>query len=226
MLDAIQKEGGEQINSHVVISGAEFNRMLSPCIYSWRRGERWLYIGASANGFTRVFGYHHAIGRYDKVLLEDTIYIWHFENISLSCLFHLEAKLITEFRPKFNKDIGFSDQASLEQEAIKLLGQVTREEIILPNTFPLTKEEIGPHCPIYIGLKDVPDDFLVKKGTLYNWHSKKLFPGLFTRIGNRVYLNLPEFERLWKLRVIVNGDKDWSIENCQEPTMVAVEEVP
>lgn len=78
----------------------EYIKYSSPIVYGWRRGDLYLYIGASINGTYRPFKGHHIINTREKLLPGDIIDIWCIP----SEIYELEARLIKKFKPKYNVD--------------------------------------------------------------------------------------------------------------------------
>lgn len=75
--------------------------LLAPCVYAWKRGARYLYVGLGAKGLQRPFGRHHVLNRRERFALEDVIEIWRFERAEEAVEF--EKHLIRELRPKYNQ---------------------------------------------------------------------------------------------------------------------------
>lgn len=68
-------------------------------VYGWFRDYRYLYIGMSKRGHSRIFSNHHVIGVADKVLPTDEFHFW--KSTSRLCR-DLEQTLITHYDPIFN----------------------------------------------------------------------------------------------------------------------------
>jgi len=82
---------------HITVPGKLLRSYL---VYGWRRGEKYLYIGLSGVGLTRLNNGHHVFGR-DKLLSTDEIDVWYCDSRLEAGL--LESKLIKEHKPKHNK---------------------------------------------------------------------------------------------------------------------------
>jgi len=72
------------------------------CVYEWKRGEEYLYIGRSTNLFLRLYT-HNVIGKLEPIQEQDTITIYHCETEDEMII--LEKKLIKRIRPKYNRQI-------------------------------------------------------------------------------------------------------------------------
>lgn len=79
---------------------SQIARMRLPCVYAWRRGGEWLYVGTSSRGVARFLGAHHVIGVRDPLRPGDEIAIWVSHTARDRA--KLEAELIAEHQPKYN----------------------------------------------------------------------------------------------------------------------------
>src|SRR5262245_59147615 len=68
-------------------------------VYGWRRGDRYLYIGASNFLFRRLAS-HHVIDIRDKIEAGDVIDYW---LCRADELFDVEARLIDLYKPVYNE---------------------------------------------------------------------------------------------------------------------------
>jgi predicted GIY-YIG superfamily endonuclease len=76
--------------------GHQVHDLVSPGVYFWKRGSRWLYVGASMNPLYRV-SRHNVIGRVEFLEADDVIGIIPTEDMA-----KMEASLIAEHHPKYN----------------------------------------------------------------------------------------------------------------------------
>ena len=53
------------------IVGIQYLKLTKPCIYSWWRDRKCLYVGKSENGIARVLGKHHIINTVEFVQADD-----------------------------------------------------------------------------------------------------------------------------------------------------------
>lgn len=72
--------------------------LVESCVYGWRRGERYLYIGRTLNLFRRIGG-HHVIDSKESCVSGDVIDVWFCPEHKLDLR---EKLLIKEHRPLFN----------------------------------------------------------------------------------------------------------------------------
>ena len=83
--------------------GVEIEKLLSPCVYGWQRGNEWLYIGFSAHGLSRVINSSHHIFKTYTMWNTDIIYLWQPEGKTITEMKALEQTLILLLEPKFNR---------------------------------------------------------------------------------------------------------------------------
>ena len=95
-------EWSEKFIPTVQLSGAQLKRLTSPSIYGWRRGDKWLYIGYSKWGLTRLISKQHEIFVKFEVWDTDEFFMWQPKEISQKDLKDLEKVLITMLSPKYN----------------------------------------------------------------------------------------------------------------------------
>jgi hypothetical protein len=76
--------------------------MRVPCVYGWRRGNRWLYVGASRVGCARFLGDHHVIGKRAPLRPGDEIVVWPVRGPAARA--RLEWQLVQELQPLYNRD--------------------------------------------------------------------------------------------------------------------------
>jgi hypothetical protein len=87
-------------NHDLAISGSVYNKYNSNCVYAWKRGDEWLYVGTSSKGLSRLFG-HTTIDIVEKVQDNDEIIVWLHEDSFQAQLDEVE--LILKYTPKHNK---------------------------------------------------------------------------------------------------------------------------
>ena len=71
-------------------------------VYGWKRGNEFLYIGASRNGICRLVENHHVIGKKGEVQDTDEFCFWLIPE-NMKSVDQLETSLIAKFQPRFNK---------------------------------------------------------------------------------------------------------------------------
>lgn len=84
----------------VNIAGEYYNKFNTDCVYAWKRGSVWLYVGTSSYGFSRIFK-HNVIGKAEEVLDTDEILVWSFSDSFTARLAELE--FIVRYKPVYNK---------------------------------------------------------------------------------------------------------------------------
>jgi hypothetical protein len=198
MLAEILKSEGKKVGASLRLAGWEYLDYLTDCVYGWKRGSKWLYIGSSSFGLRRVFT-HSVINVKEKVQNSDEIVVWQFPNIDLPTLLSIEMKAINAFKPLYNKEWDstlFPKHRATKTTKEKRLERA-REALKAVDDFPVKEEDFNPEDLIgFVPVKDLPDDFFLKKSTLYNWSAKKKFPELFKSIGRDLYLDLKALEEL------------------------------
>lgn len=80
-----------------------FDQTMRPCVYAWRRGDAWLYVGMSGLGLRRPFSRHHVIGVTEPIAAMDRLDVWVFPTPAEASAF--EAELIREQRPRHNTHV-------------------------------------------------------------------------------------------------------------------------
>lgn len=134
----------------MIFTGKEFKQQFhSPIVYIWKRGDEWLYIGKSGNGFHRVvYDKYHTTFKKQFIEDTDTIEIIYFDS-KKECL-DFEQRMIkaknpiynftpgrkTEANPKYKEDF-LSDTLGLptdehkkfERNLIKMIGKKGIERI-------------------------------------------------------------------------------------------------
>lgn len=76
-------------------------KFFRPCVYGWKRGVGWLYIGFSKHGTAR-FSTHHAL-KVTEWRQGDQLWVWHSKTDNLKELREQEARLIKDLKPFRNK---------------------------------------------------------------------------------------------------------------------------
>lgn len=102
------------------ISGMIFKQYTSNCIYIWRRGVQYLYVGISGSGITRPLK-HNKIDVIEKVLDTDIIEVWFYPNYSWEELEALEKSLIKKHKPLYNSSRYYT---SIVEKPSKQVGSV------------------------------------------------------------------------------------------------------
>lgn len=87
----------EQLNDRsLTMSGAQFFDSIQVGVYFWKRGETWLYVGASENMLYRI-ARHNVIGKVEKIQRHDEIGF-----IPCGNLLELEAEMIHRHAPTYS----------------------------------------------------------------------------------------------------------------------------
>jgi|SRR3990172_6277688 len=81
------------------ITGIDFSILISPGVYSWRRGNNYLYIGKSYKLIHRILN-HDIIGVVEDLLPDDII---EFLPLGRDEIEVAEKQLIRKYNPKYNK---------------------------------------------------------------------------------------------------------------------------
>ena len=84
----------------IKFTGEEFSAIHGDGVYTWSRGEEYLYIGCSGNMMLRVGG-HNIIDRTEDVMPEDSIVFHPCPDYDTAAI--LEDQLIQEHQPKYNR---------------------------------------------------------------------------------------------------------------------------
>ena len=92
----MQTEGGRFNDRSMVMSGAQFFNMIQPGVYFWKRGEQWLYVGASENMLHRI-ARHNVIGKVEKIQSHDEIGF-----MPAASYLEMEAALIQRHAPRYS----------------------------------------------------------------------------------------------------------------------------
>ena len=95
-------EWSERFIPTAQLTGAELQRLTSPCIYGWRRSNEWLYIGYSKEGLTRLISRQHKVFVKFEIWDTDELFVWQPKGISQKDLKGLEEVLIAMLSPKYN----------------------------------------------------------------------------------------------------------------------------
>ena len=81
--------------------------LTSPCIYGWRRGNQYLYIGKSKKGIVRSLNKHHAIDLAEVQQGDELDVFYPISEATIKgkriTLDFLEMKLIQKFQPPLNQ---------------------------------------------------------------------------------------------------------------------------
>ncbi len=78
------------------IAGSSFLTNIKELVYGWRRDNKYLYIGYSSKGFSRIYN-HDIINKVELILESDFIDIW------MPASPNLELYLILKHRPEYNR---------------------------------------------------------------------------------------------------------------------------
>lgn len=107
----------------VELSGREFKIATGPCLYGWKRGQSWLYIGQSSNGLKRIMDKRHQALGVHPIEDDDQIFIWHLPRAkNKHILLLIEEALIGYYKPLYN--ICHKDVNIPREEAKMFLGVV------------------------------------------------------------------------------------------------------
>lgn len=90
----------------------EITEWLRPCVYAWKREDRYLYIGKSMRGVARPFGSHEIVKRFGAFEIGDKLELWHIEGNSARSISRLECDLISALQPFYNRKIRHSPERS------------------------------------------------------------------------------------------------------------------
>lgn len=83
------------------------------CVYAWRRGAEYLYIGSSSRGIGRLLSAHHVIDKAEKVRDSDVFEFWWFDigqpdehnvwpRAPIDQWLTFESSMIQRHKPKYN----------------------------------------------------------------------------------------------------------------------------
>jgi hypothetical protein len=87
------------ITQVISITGSRFRKEFNTSfVYGWKRGEEFLYIGQTRNGFRRLI-FHNIIGVMDVLQDDDEIIIWY---TPIELLSVVESYMILQYKPKLN----------------------------------------------------------------------------------------------------------------------------
>lgn len=148
-----------------------------PCVYGWRRGFEYLYIGKSAHGLRRPFGVHHVIDQAEPLLDNDAIDVWF---VSADLMNGLELDLIRRLRPSLNKYNGIlggtpNRSIRLSDEAMEFIAGLSvvygsPDKGILAIARILSPEALAAHAEIENDSSDLGKPEMVDslKGVIQN----------------------------------------------------------
>jgi hypothetical protein len=103
--------------ANIKISHKRFKKLQSaPCVYAWRRGSRFLYVGFTTNFLLRT-GNHSVIGNSEPMLPGDTVQIWVCRNRAVGE--RLALKLQEKYRPRYSLPLALTNRT---KEPRKCLG--------------------------------------------------------------------------------------------------------
>lgn len=97
--NALQRHFGRNGEPHKSFSGKWIRDVLRPGVLGWRRGEKYLWIGASASVLRRMIG-HNVIGKSDVLRDTDAIDVWHSATHRRAS--RLAERLNDTHRPKYS----------------------------------------------------------------------------------------------------------------------------
>ena len=103
------------------LKGSEYTLLWQPCVYGWKRGSEYLYIGLSSNILNRIRG-HHVLHR-DSIEETDEIQFW-FTGTWVEAE-SLEKELIAKLLPSYNtidSPSPYKGSTKLTQPAGTILG--------------------------------------------------------------------------------------------------------
>lgn len=83
------------------LNGHTFRRMKELTVYTWRRGDVYLYIGLTGSGIGRVFS-HNVVDRAELVESEDVIEFRQLPGMDWQQAAAVEARLIRKHQPRYN----------------------------------------------------------------------------------------------------------------------------
>jgi hypothetical protein len=96
-------------------TGAEFNTYRTPAVYVWKRGEEWLYVGSTYHGMNRLCDSKHDI--LSKKIVRDTDTVLMMSGLTRYYARSLEARLIREYKPKYNRHKYFAARSKYIQDS-------------------------------------------------------------------------------------------------------------
>ena len=83
----------------LVLGAVNLMALLDHCTYAWRRGDKYLYVGATSNALGRL-SHHNMIGIAEPLQPSDTIEVWTHLDYRLAQAH--EIYMIETFEPKYN----------------------------------------------------------------------------------------------------------------------------
>ena len=84
-----------------IIKASEIIKGIGAEVYSWRRGNKWLYVGSSQMALKRIVS-HHVIGKVEAIQSQDVFEVWSCADREEALL--LEGQLINQFLPEHNTE--------------------------------------------------------------------------------------------------------------------------
>ena len=122
-------------------TGKAFLKHSTPCVYGWKRDDKFLYIGATLHGLSRLFT-HHAIHCMDAVRPTDLFLFW---DASSKDVHALERHLIGKHDPLFNgvssRPVPVKPPRIMQQRAVKLKRLKVKDSIKISDG-PLTAADL------------------------------------------------------------------------------------
>ena len=159
------------------------------CIYGWRRGDKWLYIGLSEYGLNRITNRsHHILDIPEGMYSNDKIYVWYFPHSEREYLYELERLLIEIYKPELNKNPfkTKTDKISKKKSSTKDMTK-TKEHLLA-----LKEANTNPNL---IRIKEAKE-IGISKSTLYKWSMTGKNPEIFTKIGNVIFVDVSKYKQL------------------------------
>lgn len=115
---------------------------LDYCVYAWKRGDEYLYIGSGGRGICRLLGGHHVIDKAEDVQDSDVFEFWWFDmgkpdeegfwpNEPLTKWLEFESAMIRKHRPRYNVTDNPGRKPKLSRKQLKQIDEkyATNERI-------------------------------------------------------------------------------------------------
>lgn len=111
--------------------------MAVPCVYAWRRGTEWLYIGSTSQLLTRMRT-HDVIGKHEPIQTGDLISLWPGPQEAIGA--H-EMSLIRERTPKYNV-VGLLGGDQIEHRAANWEREKAKDVIGLASSMGISEKSL------------------------------------------------------------------------------------
>jgi hypothetical protein len=101
-------------------SGLRFKQLKLPCIYAWKRGNRYLYIGKSVKGIRRLLDKQHEVIDVEEPMQPNDVIEIYLQATGEN-LAELEKAFIRKHKPAYNYQFAGHDSSGIDTNISRLL---------------------------------------------------------------------------------------------------------